>query len=64
MTLAKNMKRLRTANRQSQMDVAKKTKVTQSLIAQLETGAVLNPKLVTLRRLAKALNTTIAGLLE
>jgi transcriptional regulator with XRE-family HTH domain len=46
------------------MDVAKKTKVTQSLIAQLETGAVLNPKVITLKRLAKALNTTIAGLLE
>ena len=64
MTLAKNIKRLRTATRQSQMDVAKKTKVTQSLISQLEAGSVRNPKVLTLKRLATALNTTIAGLLE
>jgi transcriptional regulator with XRE-family HTH domain len=63
-TLAMNVKRLRTQRGLTQMELAKKTKVTQAFIAQLETGAEDNPTLATLRRLAKALKVTIAELVK
>jgi transcriptional regulator with XRE-family HTH domain len=57
-----NVKRLRAQSGLTQIELAKKTKVSQAYIAQLETGAEANPTLDTLRRLAKALKVTIADL--
>ena len=61
--LAKNVKLLRTRCGLTQSLLAKKTKVSQAYIAQLETGVEDNPKLDTLRRLAKALKVTVGELL-
>lgn len=57
-----NVKRLRTQRGLTQIALAKKTHVSQAFIAQLETGEQDNPTLTTLRRLAKALNTTVGKL--
>ena len=58
------LKRLRTAHGMTQVDLAKRAKVTQGFIAQLESGTENNPTLATLRRLAKALKCTITELVE
>ena len=55
------LKRLRTAHGMTQVDLAKRAKVTQGSIAQLE-GGLRNPSLAMLRRLAKALKVTVAEL--
>ena len=59
-----NVKRLRTQRGLTQAELAKKTKVSQAFIAQLETGEQTNPKLDTVRRLAKALKTSVGELVE
>lgn len=61
-TLAMNLKALRTARGLTQVALAKKMKRKQAYIAQLETGVEDNPTLDTLRRLAKALGTTVGKL--
>lgn len=63
MTLAKRLKLLRTRRGLSQRALARKVKVSQPLIAQLETGAH-DPLLSTLRRLAKALRVPAMELLK
>lgn len=63
-TLAMNVKQLRARRGFTQSVLAKKTKVSQAYIAQLESGVEDNPKLDTLRRLAKALKCTVAELVE
>ena len=57
-----NVKRLRTQRGLTQAELAKKTKVSQAFIAQLETGEQTNPKLDTVRRLAKALKVSVGEL--
>lgn len=57
-----NLKALRTARGLTQVALAKKMKRKQAYIAQLETGVEDNPTLDTLRRLAKALGTTVGKL--
>jgi transcriptional regulator with XRE-family HTH domain len=57
-----NLKALRTARGLTQTALAKKLKMKQAYIAQLESGAEDNPTLATLRRLAKALKVTVAEL--
>lgn len=59
-----NVKHLRTQRSLTQIALAKKARVSQAFIAQLETGAETNPTLDTLRRLAKALKVTVAELVE
>ncbi len=63
-TLAMNVKRLRAKRGMTQIELAKRSKVSQAFIAQLETSEQTNPRLETLRRLAKALRCTIAQLVE
>jgi transcriptional regulator with XRE-family HTH domain len=58
------MKRLRARSGLTQRELAKKTKVSQSYIGQLETGEQTNPTLDVLRRLAKALKVTVWKLLD
>ena len=64
MTLAMNVKRLRTKRNLTQTELAKRAKVSQAFVAQLETGVEDNPTLDTLRRLAKALKATVGELVK
>jgi len=61
-TFAMNLKTLRTARGLTQVALAKKAKMQQTYVAQLETGVEDNPTLDTLRRLAKALKVTVGEL--
>ena len=58
------LKALRTARGLTQMELAKKMEMKQTYIAQLETGTEDNPTLATLKKLAKALKTTVGKLVE
>lgn len=57
------LKQFRAKQGLTQVDVAKKVRVTQAYIALLEKGQQ-NPTLDVLERLAKALKTTVAELVE
>jgi XRE family transcriptional regulator of biofilm formation len=59
-----NVKRLRLKRGLNQTELAKRAKVSQAFVAQLETGVQTNPNLDTLRRLAKALKVTVGELVE
>ena len=59
-----NLKALRTARGLTQVQLAKKMKMNQTYIAQLESGTENNPTLDTLKRLAKALRCTVAELVK
>ncbi len=48
----------------TQVQLAKRAKVTQSYVAQLEAGVKKNPSLATLMRIAKALGVSIEQLLK
>jgi transcriptional regulator with XRE-family HTH domain len=63
-TLAMNVQRLRRSRQLTQIQLAKRVKVSQAFIAQLETGTETNPTLDTLRRLARALKVTVSELVE
>jgi transcriptional regulator with XRE-family HTH domain len=47
-----------------QEDLAKRARITQSYVAQLESGLKKNPSLDLLKRLARALGVPVAELLE
>jgi transcriptional regulator with XRE-family HTH domain len=59
-----NLKAIRTARGLTQAALARKVKMHQVYIAQLETGVEDNPTLDTVRRLAKALKVSVAELVE
>jgi transcriptional regulator with XRE-family HTH domain len=58
------IRRLREERRLTQESLARKAKVTQGYIAQLEGGLKKNPSLPTLKRLAKALGVPVTEMLE
>ena len=58
------LKQVRADKGLTQRDLAKKARVTQGYIAQLEMGLRKNPSLETLKRLAKALGVSATALLE
>jgi transcriptional regulator with XRE-family HTH domain len=58
------IKRLREVNNLTQAELAKKVGVTQSYIAQLESGRKTNPSLESLKKLAKVLDVNVSALLE
>jgi XRE family transcriptional regulator of biofilm formation len=60
--LGMRLKRLRIANGLTQVDLAKRAKVTQGYIAQLESGLQQDPSLAVVRRLAKALKVMVGAL--
>jgi len=64
MTLAGNLRALRAARGLTQVALAKKMKVKQAYLARLESGGEDNPRLDTLRRLAKALKVPVAELVK
>lgn len=57
------LKQLREKKGLTQVELAKKARVTQAYIAKLETGDKTNPSLVILQRLAKALRVSVTELL-
>ncbi len=48
----------------TQIELAKKAKVTQSYLAKMETGEKTNPSVAVAKRLAKALRVSISDLLQ
>jgi len=58
------LKRLRIANGLTQVTLAKRARVTQGYIAQLESGLQKDPSLAVVRRLAKALKISVAELVK
>ena len=62
--LAKNIKRLREAKGLSQEKLARLADVANNTLIKMETGENKNPTLETLRRVAKALNTSINELIN
>jgi transcriptional regulator with XRE-family HTH domain len=61
--LSKRLKQLRAKRKLTQLKLAKKTGLTLAYIGRLETG-YYDPKLSSLRRLAKVLGVTITELVE
>ena len=58
------IKRLRTERGLTQVELAKKAKVTQTYVAKIEGGDRGNPSLPVLQRLARALGVPVTALLE
>ena len=58
------LRRLREGKDLTQVELAKKAKLTQSYLAELERSDKTNPSLAILQRLAKALGLPIANLLR
>jgi transcriptional regulator with XRE-family HTH domain len=58
------LRRLRDTKGWTQVDLAKKARVTQALISQLEAGKKASPSVVPLLRIAKALGVTVEELVR
>jgi transcriptional regulator with XRE-family HTH domain len=58
------IRRLREAKDMTQEQLAKRVGVTQSYIAQLESGRKTSPSLTALKKIAAVLGVNIAALLE
>jgi transcriptional regulator with XRE-family HTH domain len=58
------LRRLREAKGWTQIDLARKARVTQPLISQLEAGTKPTPSVVHILRIARALGVTVEELLE
>jgi len=62
--LSQVLKRTREEQGLTQRDLAKKARVTQGYVAQLEMGIRRNPSIETLKRLARALGVPVTDLLS
>jgi transcriptional regulator with XRE-family HTH domain len=58
------LRRFRQARGWTQVELAKKARVTQALISQLEAGKKASPSVVPLMRIAKALGVTVETLVR
>jgi len=58
------LRRLRAAKGWTQVELAKKARVTQALISQLEAGTKPTPSVVHILRIAKALGVTVEELVK
>lgn len=58
------LRRFRQAKGWTQVELAKKARVTQALVSQLESGKKGSPSVVPLLRIAKALGVTLEELLQ
>jgi XRE family transcriptional regulator, master regulator for biofilm formation len=58
------LKRIREDRGMTQRDLARRARVTQAYVAQLEMSARKNPSLAILQRLARALGVPVTKLLE
>ena len=64
MALKLTIRRARRAQGLSQLELAKRAKVAQGYISDLEAGTKKNPGIAVLKRLAKALGVPVTRLLE
>ncbi|ABO49426.1 transcriptional regulator, XRE family [Desulforamulus reducens MI-1] len=64
MGIGENVIKLREAKNWSQQDLEEASKVPQSSISRIEKGLLRNPGVETVRKLATALNVSVAELLE
>ena len=64
MSLAKNIKKYRQAAGLSQDKLSKKADVTLHTITKIELGATLDPRIITVKRIADALNCKVDDLLK
>lgn len=62
--IAQNIKKYRKKKGVSQDKLSKLAGVTYNTIIKIESGATLNPRVETLRLIAKALNVTVDSLLN
>ena len=62
--LGKMLKAYREKKGMTQVQLAKRAKVTQAYVAMLEGGVKKNPSLATLKRIAKALKVDVGDLLK
>ncbi len=62
--LGKMLKACREKKGMTQVQLAKRAKVTQAYVAMLEAGVKINPSLATLKRIAKALGVPVEQLLK
>jgi transcriptional regulator with XRE-family HTH domain len=62
--LKMRLRRLRETNGWTQAELAKKARVTQALISQLEAGKKASPSVVPLLRIARALGVTVEELVD
>ena len=58
------LKRIRAEKGLSQLALAKRARVAQAYISEMEAGRKRNPGIATLRKLAKALGVPVTELLE
>ena len=62
--LSKNLKRLRERNGLSQDRLAKLADIANNTIIKIEQGKNINPRLDTLKRIAKALDVSVDDLIQ
>ncbi len=62
--LGRMLKTLREAKGLTQVELAKKARIGQGYLAQLEGGVKKNPSLATLKRIAKGLGVSVEELLR
>ncbi len=62
--IGRMLKRLRETREWSQPELAKRAKVSQAYLAEIERGTKKNPSLPVLKRLARALGVPVTELLE
>lgn len=64
MDIGKKLKDWRIEKKLSQTDLSKKSGVSQSQISSIESGLKENPGIITMKKLADALEITVEDLLE
>jgi transcriptional regulator with XRE-family HTH domain len=64
MTIAKNIKHQRELKNWSQQELAKQSGVSQSMISHIERGDKPNPGVVTVQKIADALDVSIMDLIK
>ena len=62
--LAENIKKYRKTRGLSQEDLARKADITYSALSKIEAGYVQNPRILTVQKIAVALDVTIDELMK
>lgn len=63
-SLSKNIKKYREKKRLTQEALARKANISYNTIIKLETGGIRDPRMSTIKKIAKALEVSINELLE
>lgn len=62
--ISENLKKLKKQNNLSQSDLCKKADLAYHTIAKIENGATPDPRISTIKKLAKALEVTVEELIK